>query len=511
MRDPAIVEARRVAQAALALYAEDPATSDEIRGYEARLQGPLRIALAGMVKAGKSTLLNALLGEALAATDAGECTRVVTWYHRADVPTVTLHPREGAPRRLRFQRDGARTLIDLGDTTADEVDWIDVGWPSESLRSLVLIDTPGIASLSADVSARARGYLTQRSSSASAADAVIYLMRHLHASDRGFLEAFRDVSVGGSLTVNAVAVLSRADEVGSARIDSLVSAGQVARRYADDTELRSLVLDVVPVAGLLAETARTLREDEYRALAEIAALERSARERLLVSADRFANVAGVTSLGEAKRRELLTRFGLFGIRLSAALIRGGANSSTSLAEGLVQQSGLTTLQALVRDHFRGRADTLKVYGVLPGLEQLLRERPRRGSDALLAEIERILATTHSLRELAALSRTRAGGYPLPAERIAEAERILGGSGDGAATRVGLGDGVGDDEVRRRVRELLARWRELAESPLTERAAVSLCHVVIRSLEQVAASPGGLISPRGGDPVGRLADDIVLPR
>lgn len=508
MREPALTDARRVAQEALAVYADDPEARAAISAYDRRLQGPLRIALAGMVKAGKSTLLNALLGEVLAATDAGECTRVVTWYRRADSPSITLHPREGAPRRLPFQRERGRLVLDLGSTTAEEVDWIDVGWPSESLRSLILIDTPGIASLSADVSARAQSFLTQRNG-ASAADAVIYLMRHLHSSDRGFLETLRDVSAGSSLTVNAVAVLSRADEVGAARIDSLVSAGQVARRYADDTELRSLVLDVVPVAGLLAEAARTLREEEFRALAEIAGLERAARESLLVSADRFTRVAGVTSLSEHRRHDLLSRFGLFGIRLSAALIRGGASTSTALAESLVQQSGLQTLQAVVRDHFRARADTLKVYGVLPGLEELLRERPRPGVDTLLAEIERIFATTHSLRELAVLSQTRAGGYPLRADQIAEAQRIVGGAGGNAAVRVGLGEGAGDAEVRTRAGELLARWRATAESPLTERAAVGLCHVVIRSLEQVAAVGTGADSARRS--AGRLLpDDVVLP-
>ena len=45
-----------------------------------RLQGPMRVAIAGRVKAGKSTLLNALVGERLAPTDAGECTRLISWY-----------------------------------------------------------------------------------------------------------------------------------------------------------------------------------------------------------------------------------------------------------------------------------------------------------------------------------------------------------------------------------------------------------------------------------------------
>jgi predicted GTPase len=43
-----------------------------------RLHEPLRVAIAGKIKAGKSTLLNALVGDELAPTDEGECTRIVT-------------------------------------------------------------------------------------------------------------------------------------------------------------------------------------------------------------------------------------------------------------------------------------------------------------------------------------------------------------------------------------------------------------------------------------------------
>ena len=44
------------------------------------LAAPLRVAVAGRVSSGKSTLVNALLGKRVAPTSAGECTKIVTWF-----------------------------------------------------------------------------------------------------------------------------------------------------------------------------------------------------------------------------------------------------------------------------------------------------------------------------------------------------------------------------------------------------------------------------------------------
>ena len=55
---------------------------------------------------------------------------------------------------MPFSRDGGAINIDLGGYAADDVERLVVEWPSSSLRNMTLIDTPGIASLSTDVSAR---------------------------------------------------------------------------------------------------------------------------------------------------------------------------------------------------------------------------------------------------------------------------------------------------------------------------------------------------------------------
>ena len=196
-------------------------------------------------------------------------------------------------------------------------------WPSAGLRTTTLIDTPGVASLSPDTADRADRFLTP-DDAPTPADAVLYLMRHLHAGDVRFLESFHDRGVARAAPVNTVAVLSRADEIGGGRIDALLSARRIATRYRGDDTLRGLCQTVVAVAGLLAFTARTLRQDEYAALAAIAALGQDELDLLLLSADRFAHPDGPAEPSVEVRRALLDRFGMFGLRLSVSQLRGRA-------------------------------------------------------------------------------------------------------------------------------------------------------------------------------------------
>ena len=55
-------------------YGNRPDVHNELDRIGRRLNQPIRIALAGTLKAGKSTLVNALVGEDIAPTDATEAT-----------------------------------------------------------------------------------------------------------------------------------------------------------------------------------------------------------------------------------------------------------------------------------------------------------------------------------------------------------------------------------------------------------------------------------------------------
>jgi Dynamin family len=466
-------------------YREDPVALAALRGHRRRLEEPLRVALAGMVKAGKSTLLNAVIGDEIAPTDAGECTRVVTWYRYGATPRVTLVPVAGEPRSLPVRREGGRLALSLGTTPPEDVARLVVQWPAPALRQVTLIDTPGIGSLSAEVSERSTRFLLPEDVP-SEADAIVYLLRHLHATDLQFLEAFHDRGTAVSGTVNALAVLSRADEIGSGRIDALLSARSVADRYRRDAGLRALALEVVPVAGLLAQSARTLRQSEFAALTDLAGLDRADRDRVLLSSDRFVRGHPGLRSSEDVRRGLLDRFGLFGIRLALVLLGNGVDDAPRLAAELARRSGLQVLLDLLGSQFQARAEQLKARNVVLGVRTLLDQRPCADAATVAAALERIAAGAHGLAELRLLAALRTGGAPLERKRAEEAERLVGGAGVSPGQRLGLAADASPEEVAAASAAALGRWRALAESPLLDRAAVDACRTVVRSCEGILA-------------------------
>ena len=82
-----------------------PTCTTNSTGSAVRLNQPIRIALAGTLKAGKSTLVNALVGEDIAPTDATEATRIVTWFRHGPTPKVTANHRGGQRINVPIARD----------------------------------------------------------------------------------------------------------------------------------------------------------------------------------------------------------------------------------------------------------------------------------------------------------------------------------------------------------------------------------------------------------------------
>jgi hypothetical protein len=482
---PTIDRVRAVGRLAATLVSATDLARD-VAVVQDRIDGALRVAIAGRVKAGKSTLLNALVGERLAPTDAGECTKVVTWYQHGAAYDVVAIGYDGQTTTIPFRRVDGALSFDLDQLQPETVQRIVVSWPTSALGELTLIDTPGLASLSAENSLRTTEFLALDDPRPSDADAVVYLMRHLHRRDAEFLGSFMDRSVAGSSPVNAVAVLSRADEIGAGRVDAMTSASRIADRYEHDETVRTLCTAVVPVAGLIAETGLTLREDEAWALRRLAETPHEVLERMLRAADAFCD-PGASELTIELRRQLLDRLGVFGVRFCLAEIRAGrATTASELAQALVAESGLDALRGLITDRFLPRAHVLKARTALVSLRSIARELEQIDPAAarqLAAEIERCEASSPDFAELRLSHLVLSGIVAFSDDQRRELD-VVTAPGRGLEERLGLDVAADHGVLRSKALEGVERWRTNGAAPMADVAMREACETMAHTYESL---------------------------
>ncbi|WP_436491891.1 hypothetical protein [Actinokineospora sp. HUAS TT18] len=283
-----------------------------------------------------------------------------------------------------------------------------------------------------------------------------------------------DHPIARATPVSSIVVLSRADELGGGRIDAMISARQVARRHAKSPELSGLCQDVVAVSGLLALGASTLTADEFTVLDHLGRAPREETEALLLSVDRFTAPGG--RITPALRADLVTRLGMFGVRMAITLVRRGHRDLDALAAELVRASGILDLRTSIGANLVDRAPVLRARSALMALDMVLRMEPRPDAASIAADLERVLAGAHDFRELRLLAALRVGRVSF--EEDEEAVCLLGGHGTDPNTRLSLSGDAFDT---------LLRWRANAEDPRLSDRERRAAAVVARSCEALVSA------------------------
>lgn len=295
-----------------------------------------RVVIVGRLKAGKSTLVNALVGEKIAATGALEVTKLLSVFHYGQPARAEVRLTDGRVLSAPLV-DG--TVADLPVST-DAVSRIDRYLPSGSLRDMTLIDTPGLATLTGENEERARrallpGY-SQTQDASVGADAAIFVFESLpRAYEREFVHKL------GFTPLNTVGVLARADSFGEGAMGAQDPVDTAHEYAAVLTErMGDTVSRVLPSCGLLAQAAFTgqVTEEVARNLQRYSGLERSDLFMELES-----DVPAV--LSQNQRDQLIDLIGEYGVITSAKRARHGA---ASVNEWLTERSGLPELDRYIR-------------------------------------------------------------------------------------------------------------------------------------------------------------------
>ncbi|MER6989689.1 dynamin family protein [Saccharopolyspora hirsuta] len=480
----------------MTFYRDDPRTSTWLRGRLERLEQPLRIAVSGRVKAGKSTLINALVGAELAPTDAEERTQVSTFYQYGPEPKILVHTPHGTVQNVPVTTLDASTIRDLQHWRPDEVARLVIESPTPGLQAITLIETPGVAS--AAVQETGRSALAQILSEA---DAVLYLTRYPRQTDLQFLQSVNELQTARSVPISTIVAFSRADETGSGGPDGLQAAERIAESYRNDPTLRSFAQHLIPVVGLLGQAVATMTDEEFTALGNLARLSQNDLEALLLSADRFVNSKIESTPGPIRQR-LFERFGQFGLGRALTLLRSGVTEPKKLRSALLDESGLNSLHETVHQQFVERQDALRARSAMLAVDMVLRANPRPGVQQLRGEFEHLLANAHEWDELRLLSALDSGQVRFSRPLQAEAKRLLGAFGSSPHERLGRDETALAVDLADEAAAALARWRQQSVNPLHDRIHREAVRTVLRSCERLVVNQAHAPhrpSPQAGQP------------
>jgi dynamin family protein len=411
-------------------------TQAQVFDVRRRLSEPLRVAIAGRLKSGKSTLVNALIGRRVAPTEVGECTRIVTQFRYGTADRVDVVRRDGS--RVSLPLDESGMIPQRLGVPRSEISYVDVALTSDHLTDLMVVDTPGLSSANSVVSAGARRFLFNEApidedidddsvGALSGAEAIVYVFtQSVRADDVAALEAFRSISARlSSNPINSLGLFNKVDKLAGGTADPWPVAGPLAADQA--AVLRRVVSDVVPIVGLLAETteAGRLTAADCEALRTLAGLPDSDRTVLLASVDLFANRECPVS--RESRERLLRLLDLYGIGFAIAHLVANPQLATSeLIRLLHQVSGFPRLRETLNHAFRWRSDAIKAGWALSSLEKIASHAPRPQDRELLRDaIERVLQQPdyHRLRLLEVAQLVTTGAVDLPDQMEGELTRL----------------------------------------------------------------------------------------
>lgn len=462
-------------------------TRAAVADVQRRLGEPLRVAIAGRLKSGKSTLVNSLIGRRVAQTEVGECTRLVTQFRYGTADRVDVVRRDGSRASLPLDESGM--IPQKLGVARDDVAYVDVTLTSDRLRDLTVVDTPGLSSTNTSISDEARKFLFNEApidddidddsaGALSGAEAIVYVFtQSVRDDDLQALESFRSMSSKlSSNPINSLGLFNKVDKLAGTG-DPWPVAGPLAQ--AQGKVLRRVVSDVVPVIGLLAETteAGRLTAADCEALRTIARMSETDREVLLASVDLFT--ARECEVSREERNRLLRLLDIYGISFAVAQFVAEPTLATGeLVRRLFLASGFPRARSTLEQAFRWRTDAIKAGWALTSLEKIAGHAERPADRELLRDaVERVLQQPeyHRLRMLDVAQQVTTGAVDLPDEMENELTRLA--LSDDPAWILGM-NGAPADQMAKAALEAATRWRAFAVAGASP-AQARIAHVVHR--------------------------------
>ncbi len=488
-----------------------------------RANQPLRVAVVGIMKAGKSTLLNALIKENLLFTGNVETTYTVCWFKYAEQPSLRIvfkqkekhceAPFETAP----FEDLEKWTVRQKSkeNPRINDVSHIEIFYPNKILKTIEFIDTPGLNSsynldsrntldfLGVTTASEALELETATRKEASQADAIVYAFtRSAGNTDQQLLGQFLNSGMTSSSSpINALGVYTWSDF--SWEPDSNLTPVENARRITGNTmkhpEMKRLLYTTLPVTAKAVEGFNALTEQDWIYLQGLATLDQSTIAGLIEhvpefttqKADEYHDPEVLKVIGAPEtRKNIEGKISVYGLFEIVHYLRSGT-PRPEILEHLYEKTGIKAVNELITSHFGNRSFLIKTQYVFSYLKEECRKLYLASENKtlkeickhILDEIDHIETTEHVFQELRILQNYYNSLFAFNNEtEYQEFLQITGEMGKNCEAKLGLQTPMLISEMAKVAKEKINRWHGLGNGFGVSQQYEQAANVIARSYE-----------------------------
>lgn len=270
------------------------------------LDRPLLVTVMGEFNSGKSTFVNALLGEEVAPMGITPTTATINILRYGRERAGRVVYRDGQSRTVTWDKVPA-LLRGLDPAEVSRIRVVEVLYPLEVLQRVNVVDTPGLNSILPEHEAVAREFIAQ-------ADAVIWLFTVDQAGKASELEALHSIRSAGKQILGVLNKIDRLPQMTVPQSDGPPSESSKPAEPAEpaahsleailthlhdpDTGLSELLEVIVPFSGRQALLGRKHKDDQLLRQANLPALEQALEERFFQRSQAIKNAAVRVRLGQ---------------------------------------------------------------------------------------------------------------------------------------------------------------------------------------------------------------------
>jgi len=324
---------------------------------------PFTVAVVGQMRVGKSSLLNALVGEDLAITGVNETTATINWFKYAEGERCN---RFRVVWKDKPEEEFSITEIDkwIGNSElAHKASRLEFFADVPFLKHAYIVDTPGTRAVIKEHEATIQDFVTREHGNR--ADAIIYVFPSVaRETDVELLHSFEQHSrIQNAAPYNSVAVVHKWETIDSP--DPFDNVQQKVARIKQS--FAPYVSDVLPVSAPMGCACEHFDTEFWQMVYDLGYQPADVLKKLFLTDQYFIREIPGCSVSIERRKMLRESYKLPWATLKFIINRVALESLSSpetLKSRISEISGIGQLREMLDKRFFSRAKMIRSFGVL---------------------------------------------------------------------------------------------------------------------------------------------------